>query len=144
MSTTQKGKQKNLAVHLVSGGIAGFCEALSCHPLDTIKVRMQMRGERASQVFKPKNLNFLQTGVAIIRREGFPSLYKGLGAVVAGIVPKMAIRFSSFEYFKSHLKSSPLSLPVVNFTAGLLAGVTEAVLVVTPMDVIKIRYLKLI
>jgi hypothetical protein len=28
-------------------------------------------------------------------------LYKGLGAVVSGIVPKMAIRFSSFELYKS-------------------------------------------
>jgi solute carrier family 25 (mitochondrial citrate transporter), member 1 len=30
-------------------------------------------------------------------------LYKGLGAVVTGIVPKMAIRFSSFEAYKGFL-----------------------------------------
>jgi hypothetical protein len=29
-------------VHLVAGGVAGLCEALACHPLDTIKVRMQL------------------------------------------------------------------------------------------------------
>jgi solute carrier family 25 citrate transporter 1 len=28
-------------------------------------------------------------------------LYKGLGAVVTGIVPKMAIRFMSYEYYKN-------------------------------------------
>lgn len=68
------------------------------------------------------------------------SLYKGLGAVVSGIVPKMAIRFSSFEYFKGFLSDSngKASNSAV-FLAGLGAGVTEAVLVVTPMDVLKIR-----
>jgi len=30
-------------------------------------------------------------------------LYKGLGAVVTGIVPKMAIRFASFEQYKGFL-----------------------------------------
>lgn len=39
-------------------------------------------------------------GVQIARKEGVLALYKGLGAVVTGIVPKMAIRFSSFEYYK--------------------------------------------
>lgn len=31
-----------LGTHLVAGGIAGLSEALVCHPLDTIKVRMQL------------------------------------------------------------------------------------------------------
>lgn len=37
------GKQKTpLLTHLVAGGAAGFMEACTCHPLDTIKVRMQL------------------------------------------------------------------------------------------------------
>ncbi|KAI9103752.1 mitochondrial carrier domain-containing protein [Phlyctochytrium arcticum] len=52
----------------------------------------------------------------------------------------MAIRFSSFEYFKSKLADkNGVVHPMGNFTAGLLAGTTEAIMVVTPMDVIKIR-----
>jgi solute carrier family 25 citrate transporter 1 len=39
-------------------------------------------------------------GVRIAQKEGALALYKGLGAVVSGIVPKMAIRFSSFEIYK--------------------------------------------
>jgi hypothetical protein len=39
-------KKKNLAIHLVAGGVAGCCEALTCHPLDTIKVRLQLKGDR--------------------------------------------------------------------------------------------------
>lgn len=33
-----KKPQKNLAMHLLAGGVAGCCEAVACHPLDTIKV----------------------------------------------------------------------------------------------------------
>ncbi|KAJ3113748.1 hypothetical protein HDU96_003008 [Phlyctochytrium bullatum] len=149
------GKPKrSLAIHLFAGGIAGCCEALSCHPLDTIKVRLQLRGERANRVktaqalsnaaaaaAKPKSNNFIMVGVDIVRKEGFFSLYKGLGAVVSGIVPKMAIRFSSFEFYKELLadKTTKKTSSAGVFIAGLGAGVTESVLVVTPMDVIKIR-----
>jgi hypothetical protein len=36
-------KQKTpLLTHLVAGGAAGFMESCTCHPLDTIKVRMQL------------------------------------------------------------------------------------------------------
>lgn len=38
-----------------------------------------------------------------MKRETPLALYKGLGAVVTGIVPKMAIRFSSFESYKKLL-----------------------------------------
>lgn len=51
----------------------------------------------------------------------------------------MAIRFYSFESYK--LWMSPIEDPnfTQTFIAGLGAGVTEAVLVVTPMEVLKIR-----
>ena len=43
------------------------------------------------------------TGREIITRETPLSLYKGLGAVITGIVPKMAIRFTSYEWYKQKL-----------------------------------------
>lgn len=48
----------------------------------------------------PANMGFLGVGARIANKEGPLALYKGLGAVVSGIVPKMAIRFSSFEAYK--------------------------------------------
>jgi len=50
---------------------------------------------------KPRG--FIATGVSIVQRETPLALYKGLGAVLAGIVPKMAIRFASFETYKGWL-----------------------------------------
>ncbi|OMJ08486.1 Succinate/fumarate mitochondrial transporter, partial [Smittium culicis] len=46
MSSTTK-QPVPLSVHLVAGGVAGLSEALVCHPLDTIKVRMQLSQKRA-------------------------------------------------------------------------------------------------
>ena len=74
-----------------------------------------------------------------------------------GIVPKMAIRFVSFEWYREYLGSgyhkylssgkndptqqlNPGQYPrSVTFFAGLASGLTEAVMVVTPAEVCKIR-----
>lgn len=113
-------------------------EALVCHPLDTIKVRMQL--SRRQRQPGAKRRGFLKTGVEIAKKETPLGLYKGLGAVLTGIVPKMAIRFTSYEWYKQMLaKESGNITGSANFLAGLAAGVTEAVAVVTPMEVVKIR-----
>ena len=72
----------------------------SCFP-DTIKVRMQL--SRRARAPGAKKRGFLTTGKEIVKRETPLGLYKGLGAVVTGIVPKMAIRFTSFEAYKKLL-----------------------------------------
>ena len=46
---------------------------------------------------------FIRTGAEIVKRETPLGLYKGLGAVLTGIVPKMAIRFTSYEWYKQLL-----------------------------------------
>ncbi len=94
------------------------------------------------------------TARRIIQREGPLALYKGLTAVYTGIVPKMAIRFVSFEYYRDVLggwyssfnsgggsvaTTTTAHPPQVTFLAGLLSGLTEAILVVTPAEVCKIR-----
>lgn len=114
-------------------------EALVCHPLDTIKVRMQL--SRRARAPGAKKRGFITTGAEIVKRETPLGLYKGLGAVLTGIVPKMAIRFTSFESYKKMLanKETGNVTGQATFLAGLAAGVTEAVAVVTPMEVIKIR-----
>ncbi|OZJ04116.1 hypothetical protein BZG36_02867 [Bifiguratus adelaidae] len=139
MPPANDAKKPPLLIHLVAGGSAGFVEACCCHPLDTIKVRMQLSksGNRNAQ---GRSLSFLGVGAKIVRNESFFALYKGLGAVVTGIVPKMAIRFSSFEFYKSLMANADGKVATgAVFLAGLAAGTTEAVAVVTPMEVVKIR-----
>ncbi|KAF2100745.1 mitochondrial uncoupling protein 2 [Rhizodiscina lignyota] len=140
--STTKGpggkKPASAATNLIAGGGAGMMEALACHPLDTIKVRMQL-SRRARQP-GAKRRGFIATGAEIVKRETPLGLYKGLGAVLTGIVPKMAIRFTSYEWYKQLLANEDGAVSGAGtFLAGLAAGVTEAVAVVTPMEVVKIR-----
>jgi solute carrier family 25 citrate transporter 1 len=119
-----------------------------------------------------KKRGFIKTGMEVARKETPLALYKGLGAVTTGIVPKMAIRFTSFEAYKkmladketgsvtgkatflgmvplsglngvakknSQIEGVMLGIVLIQISAGLAAGVTEAVAVVTPMEVVKIR-----
>lgn len=137
-------KKSTPAINLIAGGTAGLFEALCCHPLDTIKVRMQIfkrvnNKEHPHSSIKPPG--FIKTGKTIYHNEGFLALYKGLGAVVIGIIPKMAIRFSSYEWYRTLLadKQTGHVSTGSTFVAGLMAGVTEAVMVVNPMEVVKIR-----
>ncbi|KAF1357361.1 mitochondrial carrier [Lizonia empirigonia] len=117
--------------HLLAGAGAGMMEGLFCHPLvDTIKVKMQTAASR----------NAYQTARNIIQKENFLGLYRGFSPVICGIVPKIAIRFASFEAYKSFLALPDGSHPAHRLLiAGLAAGVTESVLVVTPMEMVKIR-----
>ncbi|KAL2129616.1 hypothetical protein VTI74DRAFT_7531 [Chaetomium olivicolor] len=132
-------KPPSAATNLIAGGGAGMMEALVCHPLDTIKVRMQL-SRRGRQPGMPSR-GFIATGVEIVKKETPLGLYKGLGAVLTGIIPKMAIRFTSFEWYKQILANKETGKVSGQglFFAGLAAGVTEAVAVVTPMEVVKIR-----
>ncbi|PSR71714.1 hypothetical protein EW026_g6058 [Hermanssonia centrifuga] len=139
MSRNGDKKPVGFATQLTAGGIAGAMEALTCQPLDTIKVRMQL--SRSGREPGTKARGFIATGAMIARRETPLALYKGLGAVLSGIVPKMAVRFASFETYKEALADKETGKTNLGsiFLAGLGAGTTEAVVVVTPMEVVKIR-----
>ncbi|TFK42819.1 mitochondrial carrier domain-containing protein [Crucibulum laeve] len=139
MSRNANKKPVGFATHIAAGGIAGACEALVCQPLDTIKVRMQL--SKSGRVPGTKPRGFIATGAYIVKRETPLALYKGLGAVLSGIVPKMAIRFASFEAYKNWLADKETGKTSVGniFLSGLGAGTTEAIAVVTPMEVVKIR-----
>lgn len=161
-SIAPKKKKKHPLQHLIAGGIAGFVESSCCHPLDTIKTRMQLRRQASisaaashaalghkssvtpmgnSGVTVTASLGPIGTAQRIIKREGYFSLYKGLSAVYTGIIPKMAIRFLSYEIYSEKLSSivPQSSAKAIPFFAGLGCGLTEAVMIVTPAEVCKIR-----
>jgi len=72
------------------------------------------------------------------KNHGITGFYRGLSALVILSTPKTACRFSANEYAKNNLftdRSSRLH----TFCAGLFAGVTEAIFVVTPAETIKVK-----
>ena len=114
-------KPAGAAVNLIAGGGAGMMEALACHPLDTIKVRMQLSRRKTGPGQKKRG--FFQTGKEIVKKETAFGLYKGLGAVLTGIIPKMAIRFTSYEWYKQMLANDKGEVTSGATFFGMSAGV---------------------
>lgn len=67
---------------------------------------MLSHSNMAHVLWQAPRRGFLKTGAEIVKRETPLGLYKGLGAVLTGIIPKMAIRFTSYEWYKQLLADS--------------------------------------
>jgi solute carrier family 25 citrate transporter 1 len=109
---------------LLSGACAGFIETSICHPLEIVKTRLQNRNDH-------KNLYKIASG--IYTKEGWKGFYRGLFIVYTSIIPKNAIRFSTFEIYNNYFQNTLI--------AGSLAGITESIIIVTPFDVCRLRLL---
>lgn len=73
----------------------------------------------------------------VYETNGVKGFYRGLSALFVMSVPKTAVRFSANEYAKNSLFTTETRLNV--FCAGLFAGVTEAIFVVTPAETVKVK-----
>lgn len=77
-----------------------------------------------------------------VKARGFFGLYRGLSVLIYGSIPKSAVRFGSFETVKKQLVDADGKLnPQRRLLAGLCAGVCEAILAVTPMETIKVKFI---
>ena len=88
---------------LLAGGGAGMMEAFCCHPLDTIKVHMQLAS--APQGAQAAKRGLVHATSELVQHSPL-AFYRGFGPVITGIIPKMGIRFASFELYKSILGRS--------------------------------------
>lgn len=69
-------------------------------------------------------------------------LYRGLSVLVYGSIPKSAVRFGSFEQFKKQMVDEKGNLsPGSRLLCGLGAGISEAILAVTPMETVKVKFI---
>ena len=77
-----------------------------------------------------------------VKTNGFFGLYRGLSVLLYGSIPKSAVRFGSFETVKKQLVDSDGNLNAQRrLLAGLCAGVSEAILAVTPMETVKVKFI---
>lgn len=70
-------------------------------------------------------------------RQGLMGFYKGYTALLIFSMPKNSVRFAGFEYAKSNIftKNNQMN----TFGCGLVAGFSEACLVVTPQETLKTK-----
>lgn len=86
--------QHNLLITALSSATAGLVGRLICHPIDTVKSKLQ-----ASDSL----LSIRHTVRSTINQEGLIGLYRGLGGVLVGGVPGVALYISSYELSKDYL-----------------------------------------
>lgn len=120
-----------------AGMLAGATEACCLQPLDVAKTRLQL--DRAGR-YK----GMIHAMRTIASEEGVRSLYKGLTPFVTHLTLKYALRFGSFAFFKNMMASQTVFKDDASrdFLAGLAAGLLEAVVIVTPFEVVKTRLQK--
>jgi len=124
------------AMQIAAGGSAGFVEVCLMHPLDLVKTRFQIqRGPDDPNRYK----NLADCFRTIYRSEGFKAFYKGILPPILAETPKRATKFFTFEQYKKlFLFGSDKPTPLTFSLAGLLAGLTEAV-VINPFEVVKVK-----
>mmetsp|Transcript_24008 Transcript_24008/g.66718 ORF Transcript_24008/g.66718 Transcript_24008/m.66718 type:complete len:302 (+) Transcript_24008:196-1101(+) len=88
-------RPQSAATNLLLGAAAGTVAATACYPLDTVRRRMQMKGDTYKN-----QAHALST---IWKTEGMRGFYKGWAANTLKVVPQNAIRFVTYEFFKQAL-----------------------------------------
>ena len=121
---------------VVAGTIGACAEAVAMFPMDTVKTRIQLDTSRKCMTISNCVLQTMRG------QGGVLSLYNGLTPFVSQLVLKYAYRFGSFGWLQRQLgenKYFGTNTAMLNFVAGSIVGASEAVLVVTPFEVIKTR-----
>ncbi|XP_068644279.1 mitochondrial succinate-fumarate transporter 1-like [Aristolochia californica] len=118
----------------LSGSLGGVVEACCLQPIDVIKTRLQLD---RSGTYK----GILHCGTTVTRTEGVRALWKGLTPFATHLTLKYTLRMGSNAVFQSAFKDSKTGT-ISNrgrMAAGFGAGVLEALVIVTPFEVVKIR-----
>ncbi|XP_034665234.1 putative tricarboxylate transport protein, mitochondrial [Drosophila subobscura] len=123
---------------IIAGGITGGLEILITYPTEFVKTQLQLdeKGEL-------KKFNGIADCVTkTVKNKGFFGLYRGLSVLLLGSIPKSAARFGAFEFYSTKMRGDGGELTMTKrFFSGMLAGMTEAVVAVTPMETIKVRFI---
>ncbi|KAJ9588300.1 hypothetical protein L9F63_018324, partial [Diploptera punctata] len=122
-------------------GLTGGIEICITYPTEYVKTQLQL-DEKAGTAAKQYE-GIVDCVKKTVRKHGVLGLYRGLSVLLYGSIPKSAVRFGSFETFKGFVVGEsklPLT-PGQRLLCGLGAGVSEAILVVTPMETIKVKFI---
>lgn len=151
----------------VEGGIASIIAGCSTHPLDLIKVRMQLQGENAPkpnpvQILRPAlafgqtgtttihvgstpvpqpRVGLISVGVRLVQQEGVTALFSGISATVLRQTLYSTTRMGLYEVLKNKWtdREAGGTMPLVRkIEAGLIAGGVGAA-IGNPADVAMVR-----
>ncbi|KAJ0849523.1 putative mitochondrial carrier domain protein [Helianthus annuus] len=121
-------------VKAISGSLGGIVEASCLQPIDVIKTRLQLDRTGAYK-------GIFHCGSTTVKTEGVRAMWKGLTPFATHLTLKYALRMGSNAVLQSAFKD-PKTGKISDggrFLSGFGAGVIEALVIVTPFEVVKIR-----
>ncbi len=126
------------SVGFFQAAAAGGFAATIMFPVDMAKTRMQAcaQTEVAVAAAERTYTGTLQTISKVFSTEGAASLYRGLGPVLIGAAPEMAVQITAYEVARGFLTKDggdPKDLKI-QFAAGFFSGFSH-VLASNPMEV---------
>ncbi|WCJ28056.1 Mitochondrial substrate carrier family protein [Euphorbia peplus] len=117
----------------VSGSLGGIMEACCLQPIDVIKTRLQLDRVGAYK-------GIVHCGKTVSATEGVRALWKGLTPFATHLTLKYSLRMGSNAVFQGAFKDDTGHISNRGrLMAGFAAGVLEALAIVTPFEVVKIR-----
>lgn len=133
-----KAKLTHPGKAILAGGLAGGIEICITFPTEYVKTQLQL-DERSHP---PRYRGIGDCVRQTVRSHGVLGLYRGLSSLLYGSIPKAAVRFGMFEFLSNHMRDAQGRLDSTRgLLCGLGAGVAEAVVVVCPMETIKVKFI---
>ncbi|RUS19250.1 mitochondrial carrier domain-containing protein [Endogone sp. FLAS-F59071] len=135
--STPKGQKKNITNHTLAGAGAGIVEVLIMQPTDVLKTRFQ--SVRVANQYRD---GILPATARILRTEGVVALYRGTWPVVWIVIPRVSLQYMGLAAFKplfERMEGSLIPLRSSAALAGVCTGIVQAVTLVTPLEMIKVR-----
>jgi solute carrier family 25 iron transporter 28/37 len=116
--------------HMIAGSVAGVIEHSAMFPIDTVKTYSQCARCGVAQ-------SSVDVGMAMVQKEGFARMWRGVSTMFSGCVPAHAAFFSIFEAVKEKLNQGGHGA-LADGAAGACATFAHDC-IMTPMDVAKQR-----
>ena len=127
---SSKSKGKALGFSILAGSITGATECLITYPLEYLKTVMQLYPKHAK---KGLGHTFNHTK----KKFGIFGVYRGMSSLLCFCIPKMACRFGSKEFSNLYVFGTGSALQ--SLMGGIFAGCSEAIIVRTVMDTVKVK-----
>jgi len=123
-------QQKSFWVSLLSGGVSGALAICVTYPTEYLKTRMQLYEESSR-----KGMWFCAKDT--VKKYGPLGFYRGLDTLLYFSIPKVGVRFGVNEVCKNNIFTDNSRTSI--FASGFISGIFEALLVVTPMETLKVK-----
>ena len=124
----------------LAGAIGGGVEATFTWPTELAKTHLQLQASGKKLSGHPHYAGILDCWKQTVKRSGVVGLYRGLTPIVLMSFPKAGVRFAGFTTYRKFWQDKDGNMSGWrNFACGLCAGATEAVLVVTPQETLKVK-----